>query len=297
MSGNSSSISPLIWLCFIDNTQSNISYKFKKNFPKISVITPSYNQGEFIEETIKSVIGQNYQNLEYIIIDGMSSDNSLEIIKKYEKFISKIIIEKDKGQSDALQKGFTIATGDILCWINSDDIFLPNTLHRVAEFFVKNKKVDFICSDVILIGKFGNYINTAYSIPPNWWITSNIGLHGWPQQGCFWRKKIYDEVGGIDIDLQFCMDRDLFIKLNKFGNGCRMPGKPTAAFRIHSSGKSATLTHIQQEEDKILIDKYGSGFFKRKKMVYLLWYIWIGPIWIKKINQKIRNILKKHLLY
>ncbi|RYE40071.1 MAG: glycosyltransferase, partial [Sphingobacteriales bacterium] len=103
------------------------------NVPKISVITPSFNQGEYLEDTILSVIGQNYPNLEYIIIDGGSADNSVSIIKKYETHLSYWISEKDKGQSHAINKGFGLATGDILCWLNSDDLLLPSTLSYIAS--------------------------------------------------------------------------------------------------------------------------------------------------------------------
>src|SRR5687768_13083798 len=105
------------------------------NSPKISIITPSYNQGRFIEETILSVINQNYPNLEYIIIDGGSTDNTVEIIRKYEQHLAYWVSEKDGGQSEAINKGFKKATGDIVCWINSDDFFMPGALSKVADCF------------------------------------------------------------------------------------------------------------------------------------------------------------------
>ncbi|MFZ4612746.1 MAG: glycosyltransferase family 2 protein, partial [Bacteroidia bacterium] len=103
------------------------------NLPKISIITPSYNQGQYIEETILSVINQDYPNIEYIVMDGGSNDQTVEIIKKYESKITYWVSEKDKGQADAINKGFARATGDILCWLNSDDYFFDGTLKFVAE--------------------------------------------------------------------------------------------------------------------------------------------------------------------
>src|SRR5215204_5758135 len=106
-----------------------------KDLPKISIVTPSYNQAEFIEETILSVINQNYPNLEYIVIDGGSTDGSVEIIKKYEQYFSYWVSEPDKGHADALNKGFAKATGEVMAWINSDDKYFPWTFATVAEVY------------------------------------------------------------------------------------------------------------------------------------------------------------------
>ena len=109
---------------------------------KISIITPSFNQSRFLEESILSVLNQNYSNLEYLLIDGFSTDRSIEIIKKYQEKIKFWVSEKDNGQSQAINKGFKKATGEIIAWLNSDDILLPNTLHAVEDFFLKNPTVD-----------------------------------------------------------------------------------------------------------------------------------------------------------
>src|SRR5450759_2806690 len=111
---------------------------------KISVITPSYNQGQFLEETILSVINQNYPNLEYFIIDGGSTDNSIEIIKKYEKHLTYWVSEKDNGQAHAINKGFKKATGDIVCWINSDDLLIQGAINTISNYFSRNPDVQFI---------------------------------------------------------------------------------------------------------------------------------------------------------
>src|SRR5688572_23620138 len=107
----------------------------KKHWPRISIVTPSYNQGIFLEETLRSILLQNYADLELIVIDGGSKDNSVEIIKKYEPWITYWISEKDNGQSDAINKGFKKASGEIVAWINSDDLLTPGSLHKVAEYF------------------------------------------------------------------------------------------------------------------------------------------------------------------
>ena len=119
-----------------------------KNFPKISIVTPSYNQAEFLERTILSVLNQDYPNLEYIIIDGGSTDGSVEIIKKYEKYLAYWVSEKDKGQSDAINKGFQKSTGDILAWLNSDDTYLSGTLFKVVKAFQENPNADLIFGNI-----------------------------------------------------------------------------------------------------------------------------------------------------
>jgi glycosyltransferase involved in cell wall biosynthesis len=118
-------------------------------WPHISIVTPSYNQGQFIEETIRSVLLQGYPNLEYIIIDGGSTDNTVEIIEKYESWISYWVSEKDSGQSDALNKGFAIGDGQICAYINSDDIFLPNALSKVSLAYAENPEFKWIAFSVL----------------------------------------------------------------------------------------------------------------------------------------------------
>ena len=121
------------------------------SWPKISIVTPSYNQAAFLEKTILSVLNQNYPNLEYIIIDGCLTDGSLEIIKKYDKYLTYLISEKDNGQSDVINKGFQIAYGEIIAWQNSDNIYLANAFKKISKKFESYRKINVIFGNIFLI--------------------------------------------------------------------------------------------------------------------------------------------------
>ena len=242
---------------------------------KISIVTPSYNQGQFLEETIRSVLLQGYPNVEYIIIDGGSSDNSAQIIRKYEHRLAYWTSEADKGQSDAIRKGFQRATGDILAWLNSDDYYQQDALARVARFFAGNPGIVFANGDVNVISSEGQLLKRIYAMRPSAFFAANYGRHGWPQQGCFWRKDTYDQVGGVDASLQFCMDKDLFIRLVNAGPSQRLPGPPLANYRVHKGAKSSTLGDIARGETMRIVNTYGQRkWVSRPRLGSALWWLY-----------------------
>lgn len=183
------------------------------NFPKISIVIPSYNQGQFLEETILSVIDQQYQNLELFVIDGGSIDNSIEIIKKYEPHISWWVSEKDKGQSDAINKGFAKATGDIITWLCSDDLYTPGTLHKVASHFsLQDDNVGLIYGGITTF-KEGVDLRTNWGYK-NSSVERFLAGMGFSQPASFYRKKYLDKIGGkVNEQLHYGMDFDLFCRL------------------------------------------------------------------------------------
>jgi glycosyltransferase involved in cell wall biosynthesis len=187
-----------------------------KAWPTISVVTPSYNQGEFIEATLRSVLLQHYPNLEYIVLDGASTDDSVRIIEKYAASLTHWQSRKDDGQAAAIRTGFEMATGEILCWLNSDDIFLPNALQTIASIFMKHPRVDFVYGNRLTIDREGNV--TGKHIWP-WRLTASHWALGQPlaQESSFWRREIYDKVGGIDPSKFFIMDYDLFVRMWRVG--------------------------------------------------------------------------------
>lgn len=180
-------------------------------FPTISIVTPSYNQAEHLEQTILSVLNQNYPCLEYVIIDGGSTDGSVDIIKKYESRLTYWISEKDNGQYDAINKGFKLTTGEILGWINSSDILLPWTFEVISQIFILNSNVKWITG-------LPSHFNSGKG-------PSNISLHSlrnkydflsgdyrWIQQeSTFWKRNVWEKVGGLDLDVKFAGDFKLWL--------------------------------------------------------------------------------------
>lgn len=223
-----------------------------------SIITPSFNQGKFIEETLESVFNQTYTNYEHIIIDGGSTDETIEILKKYKaKYPSKIkwISEKDKGQSDAINKGLKMAAGDILCYLNSDDIFIPNTLQLVADFFTKNKEADWLTGNYIIIDENGNEIQSFIknyktilaSMPFKERLLEIVNFINQPST--FWRKQVYKKIGGFSLDYRYNMDYDYWIRMIKAGYKINYINKPLSKFRIHRKSKGGSGYKIQFRED------------------------------------------------
>jgi glycosyltransferase involved in cell wall biosynthesis len=261
------------------------------SWPRISIVTPSYNQGQYIEETLRSVLLQGYPNLEYLVLDGDSQDESIEILRSYEDFLSFLRIGADDGQSAAINEGFEKATGDILAWLNSDDRYLPGTLVRIANFFSVHPETVFVSGDVNIIDSDSQFIRRIYATKPNRFISSNTGVHGWPQQGCFWRKSAYEMAGGIDRNLVYSMDFDLFVRLISTGRGRRIPGPPLAEFRIHPETKTAMVGNDWRLEKKRIIEKYGSARWRsRKWLLDLLWWFWRKPTVIRRHMNQIFGI-------
>jgi glycosyltransferase involved in cell wall biosynthesis len=216
--------------------------------PTISIITPSYNQGEFLEETILSVLGQRYPALQYIIIDGGSTDNSLEIIKKYEKELYYWESKKDKGQSHAINKGFKQSTGDILMWLNSDDMLMPNALNYIANLFLKNKE-DFYFGNCIRFNEkttgmesFKSDVVTAsriFSLEQSDYII---------QSSSFWTRKVYQEVGELNEDLHYGLDWEWFLRVKRRGIKMAAFNKCISLYRVHDSHKTGKGGRKRQEE-------------------------------------------------
>lgn len=183
----------------------------EEQLPRISIITPSYNQGKFLEQTILSVLNQNYPNLEYIVIDGGSSDNSVEIIKKYENYLTYWVSEKDKGMYDALNKGFSKSTGNILTWINSDDLLANHVLFTIQEVFEEYSQIEWVTGQNAYIDEKGRNVGVAGSKK---WSKLDYLLRRfrWIQQeGTFWRRSLWEKAGSyINTNYKLASDLELW---------------------------------------------------------------------------------------
>lgn len=191
----------------------------RSNLPKISIVTVSFNQGQYLEQAIKSVLDQNYPNLEYIIIDGASTDNSVEIIKKYESQLTYWISERDSGQSEGINKGIAKCTGDIFNWLCSDDFYVGNTLFEVAETFQKtNARI--VTGNYRYMYPDGRRGETGKGLIMDNTIGKSIARTSMTQPCTFFRMEDIMEFNGVTNDLNYCMDFELWLKyLIRYGDG------------------------------------------------------------------------------
>jgi len=184
-------------------------------FPRISIITPSFNQGDYIGKCIKSVLAQDYPNIEYIIVDGCSTDQTVGIIKKYDNFISKWISEKDEGQSDAINKGIKYATGEIANWLNCDDYLEPGALHKIAEAYLENGRNCVIIGKCRWVNRKGKVLFTQIPNSVDEYSVASCGENWIPQPSGFFPRKTFLEIGKLSNDLHYAMDFDMYLKLVK----------------------------------------------------------------------------------
>lgn len=254
------------------------------DLPRICIVTPSLNQGKYIEETIRSVILQNYPNLEYIIMDGGSTDETLSIIKKYSNWITYWVSKKDGGQAHAIYEGFKKAKSKYIGWLNSDDLLLPNALIKYGTYLCNHQEVD------LLVGGGVNIDEEGMVIPPKW---SKIDycnymkrvnyrkilfMEGFDfmQPASIWRKDAFFQKGGFDTSLRFCFDRDMYLRLTKNKHGYVIYD-PVAAFRHHASSKTYRLVEIRKQESKIIAERHGLTKYSMDFIFIMkLWYRFTG---------------------
>ena len=204
--------------------------------PLVSIVTPSYNQAPFLEETIRSVLDQDYPDLEYIIVDGGSTDGSLEIINRYTDRLAWWVSEPDRGQTDAINKGFQGAHGDILAWLNSDDTYLPQALSRAVSYLQAQPDIAMVYGDANLIDESGNVIGKFPARQTNYRRLRRGYVHI-PQQAAFFRADLWRKVGPLDPSFYFAMDYDLWVRLARIAPLQHVP-ESWANFRLHEAGKS-----------------------------------------------------------
>lgn len=205
-------------------------------FPLVSIVTPSYNQAGYLEETILSVLGQDYPRIEYVIIDGGSTDRSLDIIQAYAERLAYWVSEPDSGQTDAINKGFNRASGEILAWLNSDDIYQPGAVWEAVRFLQDHPEVGMVYGNAHYINGAGEVIGRFPAAQTDYRRLRSGYVHI-PQQGAFFRARLWRMIGPLDPSFYFAMDYDLWVRIAALAP-IRYYPRPWAAFRLHGDAKS-----------------------------------------------------------
>ncbi|HNB52245.1 MAG TPA: glycosyltransferase family 2 protein [Anaerolineales bacterium] len=238
-------------------------------WPRISIVTPSFNHGQYIEETIRSVLLQGYPNLEYIIVDGGSSDGTVEIIKKYEPWLTYWESEKDRGQSHAINKGWARATGDLIAYFNSDDFYMMGALEKVARAFWQDRTVSSIIGRINYINYSSKNIVTSAKpflpsqnpcdltlLDPDLWFL--------PQPASFWTRTVLEQVGMyVQENLHYTMDRELFYRTTKVAKVAIL-NEALASFRKHGHNKSIAQMLPMYKEDAIALNFLDDGVLRNR---------------------------------
>lgn len=254
--------------------------------PLVSIVTPSFNQGRYLERTILSVLNQDYSNIEYIVIDGNSADNSLEIIHKYSKRIAYWQSEKDQGQTDAINIGFSKATGQILAWLNSDDTLEPQAVSQAVSYLLQHPEVGMVYGDCNLLDANDNVIGKFNAKQTDYKKLKKGYVHI-PQQASFWRSELWNQVAPLDSSIYFAMDYDLWLRLAKISKIAYIP-KLWANFRLHGDAK--TIAEDDRCWPDMLKIHYRNG---GKWWQPIVWKYWIRKMAAPYIRFKRNKLIKK----
>ena len=244
--------------------------------PLVTIVTPSYNQREFLEETILSVLDQDYPAIEYIIVDGGSTDGSIEIIEKYQEKLAAWISETDRGQSDAINKGFALGHGEIMAWLNSDDIYTQDAIGEAVEALQGNPQIGMVYGDTEIINGVGEKIGDFNAKQTNFVRLMRGGVYI-PQPAAFWRRELWDQAGLLNQSYYFAMDYDLWVRFSRI-SPIQYISRLWAKFRIHEDGKTSVaddqcwpeMRNTFRREGGSLISIFMGKYYLRKLL---------GPLW------------------
>ena len=227
----------------------------RKLLLRITIVMPSFNQARYIEESIQSVLDQEYPNLEFMILDGGSTDGSQEIIERYADQLAYWHSRRDKGQTDALIQGFERATGDLLGWVNSDDVLLPGALHSIAQAYISDPEGGLFGGNYLLIDQNSRIIRCKRHPAEAAWFAQR-GLFIVNQPGSFFKRQDYEAVGGLNVDLNYVMDTDLYIRMLANGTRYVYVNAWLSGFRKHAMAKTVAETAKTRRESKLARRQY-----------------------------------------
>jgi len=247
--------------------------------PRVTIVTPSYNHAPFIEATIQSVLGQDYPNLEYIIVDGGSRDGTVEIIQKYADRLAGWVSGPDQGQTDALNKGFARASGQILAWLNSDDVYEPHAVREAVAYLQAHPEAGMVYGDCNFIDQAGQVIGAFNAQQTSYRRLRRGGVYI-PQQAAFFRASLWQQVGPLDPSFYFAMDYDLWIRLAKISE-LHYHSRLWANFRLHDQAKSIAdddrcwpeMIRIHRREGGRWLSVITGRYFLRKLL---------APLWMRR---------------
>ena len=255
--------------------------------PLVSIVTPSYNQAGFLEETIRSVLDQDYPLLEYLIVDGGSTDGSLEIIQRYAHRLAWWVSEPDRGQTDAINKGFDRARGEILAWLNSDDTYLPGAVSEAVAYLQSHTETGMVYGNANLVDELGRVIGKFPARQTDYHRLRRGYVHI-PQQAAFFRAELWRKVGPLDPTFFFAMDYDLWVRLARTSRLDYYP-RPWANFRLHGNAKSVTADDRCWPEMLRVDKREGGSRFSRlaiKARIRPLVYGWLPlrmRLWLRQV--------------
>ncbi|MEW6718502.1 MAG: glycosyltransferase family 2 protein [Chloroflexota bacterium] len=253
----------------------------------VTIVTPSFNQARFLEETIQSVLHQDYGHIEYIIVDGGSTDGSVEIIRRYAPFLKEWVSEPDRGQTDALNKGLARAQGEVLAWLNSDDTYLPHAVSEAVAFLRQNPNVGMVYGDANIVDQHGRVIGRFPAAQTDYRRLRRGYVHI-PQQAAFFRAELWRQVGPLDPSFYFAMDYDLWVRLAKISRLHYIP-RLWANFRLH--GEAKTLAADERCWPEMLRVHYRDG---GSHLAPIVWKYWLRRVLAPWINWKRRRLITPH---
>jgi glycosyltransferase involved in cell wall biosynthesis len=225
---------------------------------RFSLIMPSFNQATFIERSLVSVINQEYEGTELIVMDGGSNDGTREILERYSRHLAHWRSEPDRGQSDALNKGFRCATGEIFGWINSDDLYLPGALHHVAQIFAAEPEIEVVYGDWLVLDEHDRILERCPALPPS---RTRLVTEGFfcNAQAMFWRRTLHERIGDLDVGLHYTMDFDLFLRMISVAGPRAFfrTARPLGCFRVYAGQKTGSAAAKSANEHLRVIERAG----------------------------------------